>query len=237
MGLAKILAVEDDPGICALLTFVLQRSGFSVVTCQDAWSALRKLNEQDADLLIVDWMLPEMDGCEMVRMLRARERTSELPIIMLTAKGEEGDLLEGFKAGVDDYIVKPFSTKVLVARVKAILRRLDGGDDAPHASTEELTFEDITLDIAGHRLLIQGQAVDISFKNFQLLQCLMRNPDRALSREQLLGSVWGRNRVETRTIDVHILSLRKILEASSMPHCIQTVRGLGYRFSSQKHPD
>ncbi len=222
-----ILIVEDEPDIRELLNFTISRSGHSVIEAETAEDALTVLDRGTPELIIIDWMLPGMDGIDLAKKLRADELTKELPIIMLTARGEESDKLRSFEAGIDDYVTKPFSPKELMARIKALLRRTGTPDD------QSLSVAGIRLDLASHRLFINDEKVTIGPTEFKLLELFMRNPNRAFDRAQLLDRVWGRSvYVEERTVDVHVLRLRKILKPFGRNHIIETVRGLGYRLAA-----
>ena len=222
----KILIVEDEPEIRELLAFTLNREGYDVLEAETAEAALLKMDSRMPDLAVVDWMLPGMDGVELARRIRRDEVGSDLPIIMLTARGDEPDKLKSFASGVDDYITKPFSPRELLARVKALLRR----SGAPENNLLEACG--ITLNLDSHRITIQGNDVHTGPTEFRLLELLMRNPDRAFDRNQLLDRVWGRSvYVEERTVDVHILRLRKLLKPFGLDRTVQTVRSVGYRFS------
>ena len=222
----KILIVEDEPEIRELLAFTLNREGYDVLEAETAEAALVKMDSRMPDLAVVDWMLPGMDGVELARRIRRDEVGSDLPIIMLTARGDEPDKLKSFASGVDDYITKPFSPRELLARVKALLRR----SGAPENNLLEACG--ITLNLDSHRITIQGNDVHTGPTEFRLLELLMRNPDRAFDRNQLLDRVWGRSvYVEERTVDVHILRLRKLLKPYGLARTVQTVRSVGYRFS------
>ena len=222
----KILIVEDEPEIRELLAFTLSREGYDVLEAETAEAALVKMDSRMPDLALVDWMLPGMDGVELARRIRRDEVGSDLPIMMLTARGDEPDKLKSFASGVDDYITKPFSPRELLARVKALLRR----SGAPENNLLEACG--ITLNLDSHRITIQGNDVHTGPTEFRLLELLMRNPDRAFDRNQLLDRVWGRSvYVEERTVDVHILRLRKLLKPFGLDRTVQTVRSVGYRFS------
>ena len=222
----KILIVEDEPEIRELLSFTLSREGYDVLEAETAEAALLKMDSRMPDLAVVDWMLPGMDGVELARRIRRDEVGSDLPIIMLTARGDEPDKLKSFASGVDDYITKPFSPRELLARVKALLRR----SGAPENNLLEACG--ITLNLDSHRITIQGNDVHTGPTEYRLLELLMRNPDRAFDRSQLLDRVWGRSvYVEERTVDVHILRLRKLLKPYGLDRTVQTVRSVGYRFS------
>jgi two-component system phosphate regulon response regulator PhoB len=222
----SILVVEDEADIRDMLSFALERGGYAVTEVADAEEALRRLDGPLPDLVIIDWMLPGMSGLDLARRLRRDQLTAELPLIMLTAKGDEGDKLKSFDVGIDDYVTKPFSPRELVARIKAVLRR----SGAPEGG--QLQFGPLVLDTQSHRLSIGEEHVHIGPTEFRLLEFLMRHPERAFDREQLLDRVWGRSvYVEERTVDVHILRLRKVLAPFELAGWVQTVRGVGYRFS------
>ncbi len=222
-----ILVVEDEPDIRELLTFTIGRAGYDVVAAESAEQALQKLDKGLPELVLIDWMLPGMDGVELAKRMRQDELTADLPIIMLTARGEEGDKLKSFDVGVDDYVTKPFSPRELLARIKALLRRTG----APEGNV--LESGDISLNLDSHRVSIRGEPIHIGPTEFRLLELLMRHPERVFDRSQLLDRVWGRSvYVEERTVDVHVLRLRKLLQPFDLAHLIQTVRGVGYRFSA-----
>lgn len=222
-----ILVVEDEPDIRELLTFTIGRAGYDVIAAETAEQALQKMDKGLPELVLIDWMLPGMDGVELARRMRQDELTAELPIIMLTARGEEGDKLQSFGVGVDDYVTKPFSPRELLARIKALLRRTGAPED------NVLEVGEIRLDLDSHRVTIGGEAVHVGPTEFRLLELLMRHPERVFDRSQLLDRVWGRSvYVEERTVDVHVLRLRKLLQPFDLAHLIQTVRGVGYRFSA-----
>lgn len=222
-----ILVVEDEPDIRELLTFTISRAGFDVIAAESAEQALQKIDKGLPELILIDWMLPGMDGVELAKRMRQDELTADIPIIMLTARGEEGDKLKSFDVGVDDYVTKPFSPRELLARIKALLRRTG----APEGNVLELG--DIRLDLDSHRVSIRDEPIHIGPTEFRLLELLMRHPERVFDRSQLLDRVWGRSvYVEERTVDVHVLRLRKLLQPFDLAHLIQTVRGVGYRFSA-----
>ncbi len=222
----KVLVIEDEHEIREMLNFTLTRAGFSVGEADSAEAALSQLDGPLPDLLIIDWMLPGMSGVELARRLRQDEHTANLPMIMLTARGEETDKLKSFDSGMDDYLTKPFSPKELIARIRALLRRTGTPDNGVIACGP------VRLDLNAHKLSVDGQAVKVGPTEFRLLELFMRNPDRAFGRAQLLDRVWGRSiYVEERTVDVHVLRLRKTLKPHGVDQLIQTVRGVGYRFS------
>lgn len=221
-----ILIVEDEPEIRELLNFSLARAGFRVTEAESGESALQKLFNQLPDLVIVDWMLPGMSGVDLAKRIRKDELTSSLPLLMLTARSEESDVLKSFDSGIDDYMSKPFSPKELVARIKALMRRSGVPED------ELIASSGIQIDLGSHRLIIQGTNVNIGPTEYRLLELLMRNPDRVFERDQLLDRIWGRSSyIEVRTVDVHILRLRKVLKPFGLDGTIQTVRSVGYRFT------
>ena len=223
----SILVVEDEQEIRELLVFTLLRDGYEVVEAETAEVALEKIDNSLPDLILVDWMLPGMDGIDLAKRLRRDELTADLPIVMLTARGEEADKLQSFAGGIDDYITKPFSPRELLARLKALLRRSGG------PKNNLIEASGICLDLNSYRITINGNEIQISPTEYKLLEVLMRNPDRAFERSQLLDRVWGRQVfVEERTVDVHMLRLRKILKPHGLDATLQTVRGIGYRFTS-----
>ncbi|PTD95802.1 phosphate regulon transcriptional regulator PhoB [Pseudothauera lacus] len=224
---ANILLVEDEPAIQELIAANLARAGHHVVRAADAEAAQRIVRDALPDLVLLDWMLPGMSGVEFARRLRAEERTRDIPIIMLTARGEEQDKVAGLETGADDYITKPFSPRELVARIKAVLRRR-----APQATEDAVELGGLRLDPVTHRVSAGEQGLALGPTEFRLLHFLMTHPERVHSRAQLLDQVWGDHVfVEERTVDVHIRRLRCALEPAGHDRYIQTVRGSGYRFS------
>ena len=222
----SVLIVEDEPEIREMLNFSLTRAGFSVVEAATGEMALQRLDTDLPDILIVDWMLPGISRVELAKRLRRDELTNALPLLMLTARGEEADVLKSFESGIDDYMSKPFSPKELVARIKALLRR----SGAPE--NDVLEASGIRIDLVSHRLTIEGKNINIGPTEYRLLELLMRNPDRVFERDQLLDRVWGRSSyIETRTVDVHVLRLRKALKPFGLDGTVQTVRSVGYRFT------
>ena len=222
----KLLIIEDEPDLRELLSFTLSREGYDVMEAETAETAMQMLDSKLPDLAIVDWMLPGMDGIELVKRLRRDDVTEDLPIIMLTARGEEPDKLKSFDVGIDDYITKPFSPRELLARIKALLKR----SGTPENNV--LESNGIQLDLNSHRVTINGQEIHTGPTEYRLLELLVRNPDRVFNRDQLLDRVWGRGvYVEERTVDVHILRLRKLLKPFGLDRAVQTVRSVGYRFS------
>ncbi|MBP8866727.1 MAG: phosphate regulon transcriptional regulator PhoB [Propionivibrio sp.] len=225
---ATILVVEDEPAIQTLVAACLQNAGHQVVRADTAEDAIRRVNEILPDVVLLDWMLPGMSGIQLARRLRGDERTHDLPIIMLTARGEEHDKIAGLDAGADDYLTKPFSPRELLARIKAVLRRR-----APQMTSEIIEIEGLRVDPVTHRVSGNGEALDLGPTEFRLLHFFMTHAERVHTRAQLLDQVWGDHVfVEERTVDVHIRRLRAALESSGHDRLIQTVRGTGYRFST-----
>ena len=223
---ARILVVEDEPAISELLAVNLRHFGYVVSAVADSASAVEALAQSVPDLMILDWMLPDESGVDLAKRLRQQARTRELPIVMLTARAQEGDKLSGFDAGVDDYLTKPFSTRELLARIKAILRR-----NAPELAADPIEIAQLRIDPDAFRVSTRAQTIDLSPTEFRLLHCLMRNADRVLSRSRLLDLVWGDEvYIEERTVDVHIRRLRQALQATGHDRLVETVRGGGYRF-------
>lgn len=223
----RILIVEDEVAIREMLAMSLRHEGFEVHEAGDAQAANVAIADNIPDLVLLDWMLPGTSGIEFARRLRGEDMTKELPIIMLTAKGQEADKLNGFDAGADDYVPKPFSVKEVIARIHAVLKRTRGfGQD------EILEVADLTLDPVSHRVTIGTDQIKIGPTEFRLLQFFLTHPERVYTRGQLLDRVWGSNvYVEERTVDVHIRRLRKLLEPAQYDRFVQTVHGTGYRFS------
>jgi len=219
-----VLVVEDEAALVTLLRYNLEREGFRVAEARDGEEAMLQIAEQMPDLVILDWMLPLMSGIEVCRQLRRLPETRRLPIVMLTARGEEGDKLRGLDAGADDYVTKPFSPSELIARLRAVLRR-----SRPERDGETLQYQDLVMDLASHRVRRNGREVHLGPTEFRLLRHLMENQGRVFSREQLLDMVWGRDvYVEPRTVDVHIRRLRKAINAEEETDLIRTVRAAGY---------
>lgn len=223
----RALIVEDEPAISELLAVNLRHNGFEPVVCMDGEQAQRELDAVLPDIVLLDWMLPGASGITLARQWRKAERTKQVPILLLTARSEEGDKIQGLDAGADDYITKPFSTQELMARIRAILRRR-----SPEQSTESLKISQLELDSATHRVSYAGAELKVGPTEFKLLRYLMAHPERVHSRSQLLDKVWGDHVfIEERTVDVHIKRLREaLLAAGSM---IDTVRGAGYRLTAQ----
>lgn len=223
----RILIVEDETAIRDMVAFALRKAGMDPVHAADARVAQSAIAERVPDMILLDWMLPGMSGLEYARRLRKEDLTREVPIIMLTARGEEGDRVNGLDAGVDDYVVKPFSARELIARIKAVMRRTHGdeGDGV-------VELGGLRIDGAAHRVYAGEQTVQIGPTEYRLLHFFMTHAERVYSRSQLLDQVWGGSvYVEERTVDVHIRRLRKTLEPFKLENLVQTVRGAGYRFS------
>ena len=229
MALASILVVEDEQAIAQMLITSLEMAGYQVKRAANGQIAYQMVLDDAPDLIIADWMMPMMTGIELAKRLKREENTAEIPIILLTAKSDEDDKIKGFDAGIDDYVVKPFSPRELLARIKAVLRR-------GHADIEGkgLTAGQLVLDRSAKKANIAGEIISLGPIEFRLLEFFMLHPDRVYSREQLLDRVWGGNvYVEDRTVDVHIRRLRKSISILNHETMIQTVRGAGYRFSTE----
>ena len=225
----QILVVEDERPIREMIAFGLRRAGFEVREAADARSGRAEVANKLPDLLLVDWMLPDTSGLEFTRALKRDRETREVPIIMLTARAEEGDKVAGLEGGADDYITKPFSPRELLARINAVLRRT-----TPVEGTERIDIEGLVLDQSSQRVSSGERTVALGPTEYRMLAFFMSHPERVYTREQLLDRVWGGNvYVEERTIDVHIRRLRKALEEFGYDRLIQTVRGSGYRFSAR----
>jgi len=220
----QITVVEDEEALSVLLRYNLEAEGYAVDTVLRGDEAELQLQEKVPDLLILDWMLPGLSGIELCRRLRSRPETERLPIILLTARGEESERVRGLATGADDYVVKPFSTPELLARVRALLRRVK-----PESISTLLKCGDIELDRETHRVYRRGREIRLGPTEFRLLEFFMASPSRVFSRSQLLDGVWGHDiYVDERTVDVHVGRLRKALNLSNMPDVIRTVRGAGY---------
>ncbi len=228
MSALNILVVEDEDAIREMLVMVLEQSSFNVIVVASAEEAQHSLADNTRpDLILLDWMLPGISGVELARRLKQDDLFKDLPIILLTARGEEEDKVRGLEIGADDYMTKPFSPKELVARIKAVLRR-----SGKNIAEEILKVADIALDLNKHRITIDNKVVVVSPTEFKLMYFFMTHPDNVYSRTQLLDQVWGRSAyIEERTVDVHIRRLRKILKNYNKDELVQTVRGFGYRFS------
>jgi len=222
-----ILIVDDERAIREMISLALSQEGCACLEAANAHEAEKLIERDNPDLVLLDWMMPGISGIDLVRRLRKQDKTRTLPIIMLTAKTEEQDKVQGLDTGADDFLAKPFSTRELLARIRALLRRSTGVDDSGlHA------VAGLTLDEATHRVKAGEHYIDLGPTEFKLLSFFMQNPERVYSREQVLNHVWGENvYIEDRTVDVHIRRLRKELEPTGHDKLIQTVRGAGYRFS------
>jgi two-component system phosphate regulon response regulator PhoB len=228
MTATKILIVEDETPIREMIAFHLGRAGYQTLEAEDCRSARELIADERPDLALVDWMLPDMSGLELTRMLKRDPENDDLAIIMLTARTDEFDKVAGLEGGADDYVTKPFSPRELVARINAVMRRTTDSSD------ELVLAGNLELDLAGHRVRANGNEIRLGPTEFRMLRFLMTHPDRVYSRSQLLDRVWGANvYVEERTVDVHVRRLRKALTAESADGYIQTIRGAGYRFSAQ----
>ncbi len=238
----KILLVDDEPVLVETIAYNLEQAGYQVVTAADGASALEAAQRETPDLIILDIMLPEMDGLEVCRQLRRESETATTPIMMLTAKGDEIDKVVGLEVGADDYVIKPFGRRELLARVRALLRRADYGRQQAQGATaedepaepprqqRELAAGPLRIDVAGRRVFCRGQEIELQPKQFDLLVYLVRNRGTVLTRDQLLHNVWGYEYAgDTRTVDVHVRWLREKIEVDAAnPRLLQTVRGVGY---------
>ena len=219
-----VLVVEDEDALSTLLSYNLEKEGYKVAVATDGEEGLMLVDERLPDLIVLDWMLPKVSGIEVCRRLRSRAETRNVPIIMLTARGEESDRIRGLDTGADDYITKPFSMTELTARIRAVLRRI-----RPGLSEDRIRHGDIVIDRVAHRVKREGREVHLGPTEFRLLDYLMPHPGRVFSREQLLDAVWGSDfYVDARTVDVHIGRLRKALNLSEESDPIRTVRSAGY---------
>jgi two-component system phosphate regulon response regulator PhoB len=225
----KILIVEDERPIREMIAFHLARAGYDPIEAEDCRQARQLLADERPALALIDWMLPDMSGLELTRLLKRDDEYDDLAVIMLTARAEEHDKVTGLEGGADDYITKPFSPRELVARIKAVLRRSSGLDN-----NDTVVMGEIALNLAAHRVTVNGHEVHLGPTEYRLLKYFMTHADRVYSRNQLLDRVWGANvYVEERTVDVHIRRLRKALNDHGVDRYVQTVRGSGYRFSVQ----
>jgi len=224
-----ILVVDDEQAVRHMLAFMLKREGYTVIEAADANAARSMIADHRPDLILLDWMMPGITGVELTRSLRKDSFSREIPIIMLTARAEEEDKIRGLNVGSDDYVTKPFSTRELLARIRAVLRR--SGDEG---GTETIEIGGLCLDFSGHRVSANGKSISLGPTEFRLLHFFMTHAERVYSRSQLLDQIWGPSvYVEERTVDVHIRRLRKALADHQVEHLVQTVRGSGYRFSAQ----
>lgn len=218
-----VLIVEDEAALVTMLRYNLESEGYRVSEAVDGEEAILLVIEEQPDLILLDWMLPSLSGIEVCRRIRRNESARDVPIIMLTARGEDSDRVRGLDSGADDYITKPFSPRELMARVRAVLRRSQPSDN------ERLVYGDIEMDLARHRVQRGGRDLHLGPTEYRLLRHFLESPGRVFSREQLLDAVWGRDvYVEARTVDVHIRRLRKTLNEGGLPDLIRTVRSAGY---------
>lgn len=225
----RILVVEDEAPIREMLCFVLEQKGYQPVEAEDYDTALEKICEPYPELILLDWMLPGGSGINLIKHLKRDDLTRKIPVVMLTARGEEEDKVRGLEVGADDYITKPFSPKELIARLKAVIRRV-----TPTALEDIIDVHGLKLDPVSHRVTANDAPLDMGPTEFKMLHFFMTHQERVYSREQLLNNVWGTNvYVEDRTVDVHIRRLRKALESAGHDKLVQTVRGAGYRFSTR----
>lgn len=235
MSKPKILVVDDELHIVELIKFNLEKEGYTVIKAYDGKTAVDKAVMEKPDIVLLDVMLPEMDGFEVCRTLQGNESTCGIPIIMLTAKGEEIDKVLGLEMGADDYVTKPFSPRELMARVKARLRRLPTGGTAETPNKNVIAIGNLEINTEKFTVYLDNQKLDFTPKEFELLKLLALNPGKVLTREQLLEKIWGYGFVgDTRTVDVHIRHIRKKIESEKGPKYIETVRGVGYKFKEMK---
>ncbi|MDV3427097.1 MAG: response regulator transcription factor [Bacillota bacterium] len=229
MANEKILIVDDEEHIRELISFNLKNNGYETITADNGNSAVKIIDDEPIKLVILDLMLPGMDGYEVCKKIRYNPKTTDIPIIMLTAKSEEIDKVLGLELGADDYMTKPFSIRELLARVKALLRRT-----TVQAVTQKYSFGNVTIDFEKHKATKDGKIIELTLKEFELLVILIKNKGRVMTRDFLLDKIWGYEYIgETRTVDVHIRHLRqKIEDDDSSPEFIETIRGIGYRFNS-----
>ena len=224
MATKRMLLVEDDRALADLVSFHFERSGYDVSRTGDGEEALILVDEVRPDVILLDWMIEGISGIEVCRRLRRRSITSNVPIVMLTARGEESDRIRGFETGADDYVTKPFSPRELVARVGAVLRRV-----RPALAGEQLAYADVEMDISSHRVRRGGEPVSLGPTEFRLLKHFLEQPGRVFSRERLLETVWSHDPdIDTRTVDVHVRRLRQALNGGGRPDLIRTVRSAGY---------
>jgi len=230
MSKGRILLVEDDRALVELLVYGFEREEFEVQWTADGEEALMMVRESPPDLVILDWMIEGISGIEVCRRLRRLPETGNVPIIMLTARGEEADRIRGLETGADDYVTKPFSPRELIARVGAVLRRV-----RPALAGEQLSYADLEMDIVGHKVRRGGETVPLGPTEFRLLRHFLEHPGRVFSRERLLDSVWGHDSdIELRTVDVHIRRLRKAINVDGKPDIIRTVRSAGYALDAEQ---
>lgn len=234
MSMGKILVVDDDINICELLRLYIEKEGYEVVIANDGGQAVTKFKTEKPDLVLLDIMLPVLDGWQVCREIR---KTSQCPIIMLTAKGEVFDKVLGLELGADDYVVKPFETKEIVARIKAVLRRVsDSGQNASfESSKKEVCYDKLVINLTNYELKVNGEQIDTPPKEMELIYHLASNPNRVFTRDQLLDEVWGFDYYgDSRTVDVHVKRLREKLEGVSDKWALKTVWGVGYKFETKE---
>jgi two-component system phosphate regulon response regulator PhoB len=230
MANKRLLLVEDDRALADHITFHFERAGFDLTRTGDGEEALIMADEMKPDIVLLDWMIEGISGIEVCRRLRRREATANVPIVMLTARGEEGDRIRGLETGADDYVTKPFSPRELMARVGAVLRRV-----RPALAGEQLAYADIEMDVAAHRVRRNGEQVPLGPTEFRLLRHFLEHPGHVFSRERLLDAVWSHDPdIDARTVDVHVRRLRQALNQGSKPDLIRTVRSAGYALDSQR---
>lgn len=228
--MTSVLVVDDEPDIREVIRYSLENSGFRVLEAGHADEARKILTSESLDLILLDWMLPGRSGLELAQQLKQNPKTRTIPIIMVSAKGEEEDRIRGLDTGTDDYITKPFSPREMIARVRAVLRRAK-----PEELADQIEIGGLCIDNVSHRVSADGRRIDIAPTEYRLLHFFMTHSDRAFSRSQLLDQVWGDQvYVEERTVDVHVRRLRKALEVTGHDGLLQTVRGVGYRFSDKE---
>jgi two-component system phosphate regulon response regulator PhoB len=224
-----ILVIDDERAIRTMLTFALRRDGYECSEAQDIRSARALIADRRPDLVLVDWMLPDVSGLEFTRQLKQEHKTQGIPVVILTARAAEADKVAGLEGGADDYVTKPCSPRELLARIGAILRR-----SSPHLNAEVIEMQGLVIELLSQRVIAGNRRVELTRKEYRLLEFLMSNPERVFSREQLLYRAWGGGAyVEDRTVDVHILRLRQALAPFGFDRFVQTVRGAGYRFSAR----
>jgi two-component system phosphate regulon response regulator PhoB len=230
MSAPRILVIEDESSLVELLRYNLEREGFRVTSANDGEEGLVRLAEEKPDLLVLDWMLPHVSGIEICRQVRRRSELRDLPVIMLTARGEESDRIRGLDVGADDYVTKPFSPAELAARIRALLRRTK-----PGVADEKLIYADLVMDLAAHRVTRNGRTLHLGPTEYRLLRFFLERPERVMSRDQVLDGVWGGDvSIEPRTVDVHIRRLRQALNGIGEKDLVRTVRAAGYALDSNQ---
>jgi two-component system alkaline phosphatase synthesis response regulator PhoP len=232
VNMKTILAVDDEEHILELLSYNLEHDGYHVLKAETGEEALKILDKEKIDIMLLDWMLPGMDGIEVLKRVRTHKAYHKLPVILLTAKGDEISKVVGLEVGSDDYLVKPFGIHELLARIKAILRRSEGSFEALEDDEEKLSVDYLEINRSRRTVMVNGEPIDLSYKEFELLYLLAKNRGIVFTRDNLLEKIWGYDYIgETRTVDVHISNLRKKIEQDeNQPVYIKTVRGMGYKF-------